>query len=184
MTTFDTNIKANKVLENRNSILGVDSYEETIIMNALKSKVVKRNEELSLNNNTEIEFKFDDDFEAVPKYEDMIDTKRNMFFKQSQHWIGVVEQIDGDEFTAKLEDKVTKGTYEIASFDIYDVSPSDIELLNKGAIFYWSVGYASDNGQIEKRSLLRFKRSVAFTEDDVNRIADEAAYYNDNINWE
>lgn len=62
-----------------------------------------------------------------------------------------------NSFEAKLVDKNDDSTFEIAEFDFDEISNGDLKLLKVGAIFYWSVGYASQNGQITKQSLLRFK---------------------------
>jgi hypothetical protein len=183
MLDFDTNIKNYSLLDNRYSNIEDITYKEQIILNALNSKVDERKKTLD-ESKTEIEFQFEDDYQEVPKYQDLIDLSKKSYFGLAQHWIGVVESIEEDSFIAKLDDKSNHRTYEIASFEISEVSQSDRKLISRGAIFYWSVGFATDNGQIEKRSLLRFKRSVDFTEEDLDIINDKAEQYNNNINWE
>lgn len=78
----------------------------------------------------------------------------------SQKWIGIIEDISKDTFKAKLVDLFEEGTYEIGEFDIEEVSPDDKELLVKGGVFYWSIGYEMVNGQRKGQSILRFKRSA------------------------
>lgn len=117
---------------------------------------------------------------------------RNFFVKRrmknhsekTQRWVGYIDTISGDEFSAKLEDLNDPGTYEVANFDIAEVSKSDKELLSIGAVFYWSVGYSNDNGQISKKSLIRFKRSVPFTIEEVDEVADWASKMVKRINWD
>ncbi len=183
MINFDTNIKNNSLLDNRDFNIDGSFDADQIILNALNSKIDKRKRILD-ESKTGIECQFEDDYQEVPKYRDIIGLSKKSYFGLTQHWIGIVESIDKDHFIAKLEDKTNDGTYEIASFETSEVSPSDRELLSNGAIFYWSVGFASDNGQIEKRSLLRFKRSVGFTEEDINEIAEKSEHFNNSINWE
>lgn len=183
MVDFDTKIKNNSLLDYRFSNVEDSSYEEQIIISALESEVDKRLKILD-ESHTEIEFQFNDDYQELPKYQDIIGLSSKSHFGLTQHWTGIVESIDNENFTAKLDDKTNKGTYEMATFEISEVSLSDRPLLAKGAVFYWSVGFATENGQIEKRSLLRFKRSVDFTEDDLDFINEKAKFYNNNINWD
>jgi len=118
--------------------------------------------------------------------------KRNFFVKQrmishsekTQRWVGYITAISGVEFSARLEDLNDPGTYEVADFEIKEVSKSDKELLSVGAVFYWSVGYSNDNGQVSKKSLIRFKRTVPFTEDEVNEVVDWADKMIKGINWD
>lgn len=79
----------------------------------------------------------------------------------SQKWIGIIQEISQDIFTAKLIDKSSEGTFEIGEFDIEEVSPDDKKLFVEGAIFYWSVGYETVNNQRKGQSILRFKRTAA-----------------------
>jgi hypothetical protein len=101
----------------------------------------------------------------------------------SQDWIGYVIKIGGDGFEAKLIDKNQPGTYENASFDFKEISNEDKELIKIGAIFYWSVGYADINGQITKISLVRFKRSIEFSESEFDGIMDRADELSKKIRW-
>lgn len=108
------------------------------------------------------------------------------YYKKTQHWTGVITKINSKQkiFYAKLIDKNSGGTYEIAEFDFDEISTSDFSLVKKGAIFYYSLGYASNNGQIKKEAFLRFKRSVPFDAEEVDSIEDRVNKFNQNINWE
>lgn len=102
-----------------------------------------------------------------------------------QKWIGYVKEIHTESFVAILNDVNNPTTNEIAEFSIHDdISKEDIQLLKTGAIFYWSIGYHTQNGQRKKESFIRFKRSVPFTEEDVDKIADNAEQLNRRIRWE
>lgn len=158
------------------------SAEIDIIIKDLKTKIDKSTNRFKIE--TEIDGEIENDFQKTPKYRGLDSIYRQTFYRKTQHWTGIVESIGKDYFSAKLVDKNDHGTYEIGEFDKAEVSPSDYELLSLGAVFYWSVGYASENGQIEKRSLLRFKRSIGFTCDDIDKISDEADLLNKSINWD
>lgn len=103
----------------------------------------------------------------------------------TQIWIGYIDELYEDSFTAKLYDKADSTTYEIAEFSIQeDVSDGDKELLKVGAIFYWSLVSANKNGQVKKESFIRFKRSIPVKVQEFDSLLDQADKLNDNIIWE
>jgi len=106
------------------------------------------------------------------------------YFKKPQNWIGFVTQISSDGFSARLNDKTNSSTSEEAEFDLEDVSNGDSKLLKIGAVFYWSVGYANQNGQIIKQSILRFKRDANMSDTEFDFLADRASELNNNILWD
>jgi hypothetical protein len=112
--------------------------------------------------------------------------KTKNFFKSLQDWIGIVEKINYDKkfFEVKLVDNDKSGTYETAEFDFQDVSPDDLKLLTVGAVFYWSIGYSYDQGQVSKKSLVKFKRSIPLESEDFDDIIDKANNLNSSINWD
>jgi len=110
--------------------------------------------------------------------------KQLYFYKKTQNWIGVVDKIVNTNFHAKLFEKNKSSTYEIAEFDFNEVSKSDLSLIKIGAVFYYSIGFASNNGQIKKESFLRFQRSVPFDNDDVDSIENKVQKFDGNILWE
>ena len=106
------------------------------------------------------------------------------FSNSIQKWIGYVKEIRTDSFTAILNDINNPTTNETADFIINDdISKEDMPLLKIGATFYWSIGYHVQNGQRKKESFIRFKRSVPFTEEDVDKIADNAKKLERRIRW-
>jgi hypothetical protein len=96
------------------------------------------------------------------------------FYKKVQNWQGIVLGIDDFHFKAKLIDITNGGTYEIAEFDIEDVSPEDRSLIGLGSLFYWSVGRAMENGQSVNRSDIRFQRLITLDESELDKISDDA----------
>lgn len=110
---------------------------------------------------------------------------RSIYFSKTQKWVGHILEINKDVITAKLDDINNPTTHEIAEFDIDEVPPEDRELISKGAGFYWSLGQVNDNGQIEKKSMIRFQRTKLWEEEDVNQIIDTADnLYNKLNNWD
>ncbi|GEM_PF-5989341 len=99
---------------------------------------------------------------------------RMTFPNRMQRWKGQVIEIQEKTFKAKLDDLTNLGTYEIGIFDLRDVS-DELELVRIGAVFYFSIGYDLNKGQIQKVSILRFQRIKPINLDIVNHVADNVA---------
>lgn len=126
-----------------------------------------------------------DSFKLIKPYREKTNVKiKQDYICNSQDWTGYVMSIEDETFDAKLIDNNDQTTYEIAQFDINEVSKSDLEYLKEGAVFYWSVGFANKNGQIIKQSFLRFKRSIEITLDEFDSIVDKAKELENSIIWE
>lgn len=106
------------------------------------------------------------------------------YSKKTQRWIGHVTKIEKDKFFSRLDDLTSPGTYETGEFEISEVSPEDKKLLDRGAIFYWSIGETMSNGQLKKESIIRFKRSSPLTTDEVDAIEDKAEKRHKNLIWD
>jgi len=112
-------------------------------------------------------------------------TTAKEYYKKTQRWLGTIIATHEEFFTAKLEDLTSPGTYEIASFDVEDVSLGDRELIAVGKVFYWSVGYyVAKDGQIKKESLIRFQRLPQWVDADIDEVTDKARSLHDSINWD
>jgi hypothetical protein len=96
------------------------------------------------------------------------------FYTQTQSWVGTIINIEDDGFEAKLEDRKKAGTYEIADFQFDEISKEDKPLINVGAVFYWSVGYANDRGQVKKESIIRFQRLPQWTPQEIDIAVDRS----------
>lgn len=81
-------------------------------------------------------------------------------FDLLQQWVCTVVSIGEGEFVAIARNKMNpECPDEEVVFDCADVNDSDRQLLEIGAVFYWSVGYRiSEWGQKTKGSELRFRR--------------------------
>jgi len=85
-------------------------------------------------------------------------------FDLLQQWVCTVIAIGDGEFVAIAKDVVdpARPDEEIV-FDRDDINDADNQLLEIGAVFYWSVGYRiSEWGQKTKGSELRFRRLPAW----------------------
>ncbi|RYJ44522.1 hypothetical protein [Flavobacterium beibuense] len=103
------------------------------------------------------------------------------FSKKVQKWKGVVDKVNEDSFTANVFDLSDDTTYEYGEFDINEISPDDLKLLDNGSIFYWTVGYFMDNGQISKKSEIRFQRLIELSEEDINEANDNIENFFGNL---
>jgi hypothetical protein len=90
-------------------------------------------------------------------------------FAPAYQWEGVVEEINGTGFRARLvpyeEGEANAGKVEYADFDYDDLADeSDVQLVEEGAIFYWTVGKSRNlAGTLTNTSLLRFRRVLPAT---------------------
>lgn len=73
-------------------------------------------------------------------------------------WIGQVESIDHQTFSARLLDADRNNVLEIVEFDSSEVSDNDLLLLKPGAVFYWYILLEEKSGEKRHTSLLWFRR--------------------------
>lgn len=105
-------------------------------------------------------------------------------FIDNINWIGYVENIKDGIIYGRMKEIEKNTTEEIVEFDIEtEVANEDLPLLKVGAVFYYSIGHASIKGQKKKQDMLRFKRSIDFSEKDVDKISDKAKALVNSINW-
>ncbi len=173
---------------------GKDVLEKNKInLFALNEKIIRRLKEIGMDNtfssHQEIKKFLDDGIEQdydfqTPKFSIGFIDKRK-YFSKIQKWVGHIIDFNDEVITAKLNDINNPTTYEIAEFDVDEVPPEDREFISNGAGFYWSLGQVNDNGQIEKKSLIRFQRTKPWEESDINEIIDSAdELYHKLNNWE
>ena len=157
------------------------SRNENLALDSIERQVMQRIEFSTNVSDTHGEFEKNKEIIAPPNVSN-IDHDNN-YYKKSQNWIGTIEKIEDSCFEAKLVDLTQSGTYEYASFELDEVSKSDLKLVKLGSLFYYSIGYASNNGQIKKEAFLRFKRSVPFDQGVVEKIEDRITRLNTKIKW-
>jgi hypothetical protein len=99
-------------------------------------------------------------------------------FSPVYQWEGVVEEVNGEGFRARLRplEVGLADRVEYADFDYDDLADeSDFDLVAEGAVFYWTVGRSSNEaGTQTKTSLVRFRRLPATTERQIKAAATQA----------
>ncbi len=169
--------------------------KEKVIESTLYEEIYKRVKQLN-KNRTFIDISIKDsisrsdlhdekDF-TVPEFsKEFMTYDRRKYYSNTQKWVGHILEIKEDLIIAKLNDINNPTTYEIAEFEKREIPFEDRELISIGAGFYWSLGYANDNGQIEKKSLIRFQRTKEWEEKDVDNIVDDVEdLYNKLKKWD
>lgn len=181
-----TNQRDHWILDTEYSNYNDESKEKQIVLDSINSIVFKNKELKELKKEKTNYIDFDEDYviDKIPKINFKQISAYKNYISRSQNWIGHVLKVDNDSFFAKLEDKNEPTTYETASFDIEEVSTGDLDLLKVGASFYWSVGYANQNGQVIKQSLVRFKRAVNIIEEEFEEIAGKVDDLYNDLNWD
>jgi len=101
---------------------------------------------------------------------------RNDRFLAFQKWQCRVTEITKESFSAivtNLTDEHKED--EVVEFSLADVSDSDKELLNIGAIFYWSIGYLIKIGGTKiKSQIIKFKRLPKWSQEEIDQAYEEA----------
>ena len=103
---------------------------------------------------------------------------------KTQRWVGTVLEVREDRFIGKLQDLTNPGTEEIEEFLKSKISPEDLPLLSRGAIFYWSIGDVMTNSQLEGKVILRFRRAPDWTTEEIDEVADDSKELLKRIFWD
>lgn len=143
---------------------------ERVLNNKINRELKDDDRSTSINtSNSVLNISTDDEIKNISK--SFLKKDKVSFFIKPQRWVGHIYEINQTSFWGKINDLNNPTTQEIVEIDLTDVSYDDKELIAIGAGFYLSVGHASDeNGQVEKKSLLRFQRTKPWDNDDFNNI--------------
>jgi hypothetical protein len=162
-----------------------DAIVEDSILNSVRRNLFKMEEKPSIQFSlNEKKMEFNKEF-SLGVVKDFYGFKNSGYYsKKTQRWVGHVIAIEKDKFFSRLDDLTNPGTYEIAELDISDVSPDDFKLLQKGAIFYWSIGETMNNGQLKKESIIRFKRESQWTDHEIDSIEERTKEMMKNLVWD
>jgi hypothetical protein len=97
-------------------------------------------------------------------------------FEVRQQWEGVVTSVSADEFSVVLRDIINPSSPEMdAVLPTEEVAEDDLELLQRGAVLYWTIGYEQTHtGQRRRISNLRFRRLPAWSRADIQRVKETA----------
>lgn len=136
-----------------------------------------------LNLSENIEMYKGPDF-PIEHFNKRVVNENEYYYSKTQNWLGHIESISQNSFFAKLKDLTNGGTDEIVELEIEEVSDEDKSLICIGAAFYWSIGYSHENGQVSRKSIIRFQRLIELTEDDINLALDRANEIDCKLKWE
>jgi hypothetical protein len=101
-----------------------------------------------------------------------------------QSWEGVVLDVEDDAFRARLINVTGDNVDEEVTLAIDELCDFDLELLEPGAIFYWSIGYRQElRGARERVSRIRFRRLPAWTESQLREAEARAATLARELGW-
>ena len=80
-------------------------------------------------------------------------------FVATARWEGAIQELFSTYFVAEVIDLHSDERSSV-EFDLAEVAPHDLALVEHGALFYWTVGYETkDSGQRVRGSILMFRRS-------------------------
>lgn len=84
--------------------------------------------------------------------------RRTRRFIPTARWEGAVIERMGTYFIAEVID-LDNEERAMVEFDFAELTPSDVDLCEPGALFYWSVGYdIRESGQRSRSSVILFRR--------------------------
>ncbi len=93
-----------------------------------------------------------------------------------KEWEGVVLTVSNDDVQARLTDMNDPANQEeLVTFGLDAISPQDHELVEPGAVFYWTVLRETDAFEnVRNYSQIRFRRLPAWSRGDLERAETEA----------
>ncbi|MEH3105493.1 MAG: hypothetical protein PGN12_16530 [Sphingomonas phyllosphaerae] len=91
-----------------------------------------------------------------------------------QEWEGLIIDVRGDGFSARLKDLTDRNRREeLAEFDFDAVDKVDLVRVREGAVFHLIVGYTRRSGARRLETIVYFRRHLAKSNDDAgNFLAD------------
>jgi hypothetical protein len=101
-----------------------------------------------------------------------------------QSWEGVVLDVDDTSFVARLIDVAGEHDDEEVKLSRDELSDFDLELLEPGAILYWTIGYRQQvRGSRERVSRIRLRRVPAWTKHQLGEAQKRAADLARELDW-
>ena len=93
-------------------------------------------------------------------------------------------EVGESSFLARLIDATGENVDEEVSLAKEELSGFDLELLEPGAIFYWTIGYRQKvRGARERVSRIRFRRLPAWTPQQLDEARERAAQLAHGLDW-
>jgi hypothetical protein len=96
-------------------------------------------------------------------------------FNVLQKWEGVVTEVLDDAFVARLIPIVGEGPDQEAEIYLDEIETGDQDLIEPGAMFYWSIGYLNRPSGRWRASFIRFRRLPSWTEPELEAAEAKAA---------
>jgi hypothetical protein len=99
------------------------------------------------------------------------------YFNVLQKWEGGVVEVTGDTFWARLTPIVSQDPEpdQLAEIYLEQVDEEDLNSVEPGAVFYWSIGYyVKSSGTKMGASLIRFRRLPVWTKHELEAAEREA----------
>jgi hypothetical protein len=101
-----------------------------------------------------------------------------------QSWEGVVLDVHEGSFVARLVDVADMHPEEEVTLSRDELSDFDLELLEPGAILYWTIGYLQRaRGSRERVSRIRLRRLPAWSRLELAEARERAATLASDLNW-
>jgi hypothetical protein len=106
-------------------------------------------------------------------------------FISLKKWQGIITKISSDKVTATLKDlNDSSANEDEAEIPLEEISQSDLDLVDLGAVFYWNVGYFdSISGQRRRGSEIRFRRLPMWSEEEVEASKAKAKHLKEALGW-
>lgn len=102
-------------------------------------------------------------------------------FMVKQAWEGTVTLVTQSTFHADLRPLNGSGVCEeTAEIELDEVDPDDMQLVLPGAVFYWYIGYRTDERGTRRLVMeLRFRRLPVWTSSEIARVQEASRDYDD-----
>lgn len=101
-----------------------------------------------------------------------------------QSWEGTVLEVEDDALVARLVDVAGEHPDEEVSLSTEELCDFDLELLEPGAILYWTIGYRYQLGGARERvSRIRLRRLPAWTKHQLDEARERAAALERDLAW-
>lgn len=102
-------------------------------------------------------------------------SQRATLFTSLIKWRGVVLKIYEDCFLCRLVDQDGNSPDEEAEILLSEISDEDLQLIDIGAVFYWSIGYQTNrSGTRSRSSIIRFRRLPVWKSEELSEAQKKA----------
>ena len=102
-------------------------------------------------------------------------SQRATMFRSFIKWRGVVLKIYEDCFLCRLVDQDGNSPDEEAEILLTEISDEDLQLIDIGAVFYWSIGYQiNPSGTRTRSSIIRFRRLPVWRSEELSEAQKKA----------